>query len=220
MCRFLLYRSKVELPLNPLLEKFSLMAERSRSPDGDRQGDGWGACWWSRGRWEGYRSLEPVWRDSWRSVPSGTHLVLHARSSSFPDQRGVVEFNQPFFGREGSWAFVFNGLLRGVTLPPGLPGRIGSERLFALLGVYLKRFPPKQALEKLCELLGGRVREEAALNVAIATRERFYVLNKYSGSGEYYRLFFRESPEGVLISSEPLEGLELDPLPRGRVLAL
>jgi len=220
MCRFLLYRSKVELPLNPLLEKFSLMAERSRSPDGEWQGDGWGACWWSRGRWVGYRSLEPVWRDSWRGLPSGTHLVLHARSSSYADQRGVVEFNQPFLGSEGSWAFAFNGWLRGVTFPRGLPGRIGSEKLFTLLGVYLKRLPPRQAMERVCELLGGRVREEAALNAAIATRERFYVLNKYSGSGDYYRLFYRESPEEVLVSSEPLEGFELYPLPRGRVLGL
>ena len=45
MCRFLLIKSKK--PMNPkkVLTSFAALAKMSKAPDGDWQGDGWGAAW-------------------------------------------------------------------------------------------------------------------------------------------------------------------------------
>ncbi|MBI3954995.1 hypothetical protein HY338_01010, partial [Candidatus Gottesmanbacteria bacterium] len=42
MCRFLLVRSKIKIKPEKLLQDFAGMCQKSRAPDGDWQGDGWG----------------------------------------------------------------------------------------------------------------------------------------------------------------------------------
>lgn len=49
-----------------------------------------------------------------------THLAHHVTSVSFPSQKGVEDYNQPFV--ENNTIFVFNGLLQGVSFPTPIPG--------------------------------------------------------------------------------------------------
>ena len=135
MCRFLLFSSAAPVPLAPLFARFADMARRSRSYDGDWQGDGWGFCRRDEtGRWHSYISHKPVWeeRDVGGRVPPGRFFLLHARSASFAEHKGDPAFNQPFI--HGEHVFVFNGLLRGVHLPVRIGGRVRARGRHAFGG--------------------------------------------------------------------------------------
>ena len=45
MCRFLLAKSDEKIKPERLLTSFASMCEKSRTPDKDRQGDGWGIAY-------------------------------------------------------------------------------------------------------------------------------------------------------------------------------
>ena len=63
MCRFLLVKYKKKLKPEKLIKDFALMCEKSRAPDGDWQGDGWGIAWQEKKSWKLHKSLSPVWED-------------------------------------------------------------------------------------------------------------------------------------------------------------
>src|SRR3989344_4992469 len=145
MCRFLLVKSKKLIKPQKLLLQFAQMAKKSRALDGDWQGDGWGVAYKNQ-KWEIHKSLNPIWQDenTFNKFPKTDLFLVHARSASFPKDRGVIEFNQPFIYK--NYAFVFNGLLRGVRLPMKVSGRIGAEKIWFLLKKYLGRYPTAEAL--------------------------------------------------------------------------
>ncbi len=125
MCRFLMVKSAEPFAPAALLESFAEMAEKSRAPDGDRQADGWGIAWPDGdGGWIVRKSIRPVWEDAgaFPEIPAAAAFVVHARSASFPEQKDVLDYNQPYASEKA--AFVFNGLLRGVALPFPVEGRI------------------------------------------------------------------------------------------------
>jgi predicted glutamine amidotransferase len=213
MCRFLLVKSRTSFAAAPWLESFADMAKDSRAPDGDRQADGWGATWIEPdGRWHFLSSLAPVWteRTAFRDVPSSRFLVVHARSASFPGQTGVLEYCQPFVG--GRYAFVFNGLLRGVSLPPGPAGAIGSQRIWALIRGLLDRKTPADSLRILAGILERRAKEISALNIGLCDGERIFAYSKFEIHPEYYRLHAATSPGWTAVCSEPLAGCDFRPV--------
>ena len=181
------------------------MAERSTSYDGDRQGDGWGIAWLDpEDRWQRYTSLSPVWEEGRRfpDFPDSTVFAIHARSASFPHQKGVLEFNQPYVDEDH--AFVFNGLLRGVSLTA--PGGIGAQKVWSLLKNQLQHMPAAAALRKTREILTNNSREIRALNIGLAGRHGIDTLCSYMCHPEYYRLHRAETNELSIICSEPLPG--------------
>ena len=151
MCRFLLCKSKQ--PINPkkILCSFAKMAEKSKAYDGDWQGDGWGFSWLEDNKWQEYRALKPVWeeQEKFSKFPESYIFSIHARSASFPQHKNNIEYNQPYINE--SYSYVFNGLLKGVTL--SLPGDIGAQKIWLLLNYYLKNANLTQALYKTTEIL-------------------------------------------------------------------
>ncbi|MHB8095160.1 MAG: class II glutamine amidotransferase [Candidatus Aminicenantales bacterium] len=220
MCRFLMIRSRVPASSVPWLESFADMAEASRAPDGDRQADGWGASWQdAEGNWKGIKSIAPVWRErqSFTDVPPSRVLIVHARSASFPGQKGNIDYSQPFV--DGSYAFVFNGLLKGVSLPSRNAGFIGSQKIWDLLLGFLDNHPPLDALERLTGILERRTREVAALNLGLCDGERIFAYCRFTGYPEYYQLQAAETPDFTAVCSEPLPGRGFRPVPTGEVLS-
>ncbi len=204
MCRLL--TARFNQPTNPrrLLTAFADMSQASKSLDGDWQGDGWGVAWLTKnGTWETHHSLSPVWedREAFERIPETLRLVAHARSASFPHQKGVLEFNQPYVF--GPYAFAFNGLVKGVSLP-ALPGRIGAEKIWHLLKQELEQHPPDTALQRLKEVLIANSREIAALNIGIASADDTHSLNHFSRFPDYYTLHTWEHETGKITCSEPL----------------
>jgi predicted glutamine amidotransferase len=212
-------RSRVPGSSVPWLESFADMAEASRAPDGDRQADGWGASWMDAdGNWRGIKSIVPIWqeRESFAGVPPSRVLVVHARSASFPGQKGNIDYSQPFV--DGGFAFVFNGLLRGVSLPSRNAASIGSQKIWDLLLGFLNGHPPLDSLERLTGIVEKRTREISALNLGLCDGERMFAYCRYAAFPEYYQLQAAETPDFTAICSEPLPGWSFRPVPTGEVL--
>jgi predicted glutamine amidotransferase len=221
MCRFLMMRS--EAPLRPmgLLDKFAAMASRSRSPDGDRQADGWGVAWLDeQGGWNIRKSANPIWTEThdFADIPRCQVLAVHVRSSSFPEHKGIVEFNQPFL--VDSYAFVFNGLLQGVSFPFPVEGRIGSQKIWSLLQRSINGDGPAAGIAALVRQLESRAREIQAFNLGLFQGRRLFVYCRQTEAGSYYRLQAHQTPSLTLICSEILTGLPWRSIPLNVVLEL
>src|SRR3990167_11442589 len=130
MCRFLLCKSKQPIDPKKILGSFAKMAETSKAYDGDWQGDGWGFSWLENNKWHEYRSLKPIWKEKnkFSKFPRSYIFSIHVRSASFPQHKNNIEYNQPYINE--FYSYVFNGLLRGVTL--SLSGDIGAQKIWLL----------------------------------------------------------------------------------------
>lgn len=217
VCRFLLAKSDRALPAGDIFARFAAMAEKSRTPDGDRQQDGWGACWTPDGRgWENHKSLRPIWLDGPGPMrrAAAQILVLHARSASARESRTEIAFNQPFC--EGPAAFVFNGLLRSVSLR--VEGEIGSQKIWRLLSAFLRTRPPGEALMHLRGILRRHSAGPPAMNIGLSDGLDIYALGSAVPPTAYYALWLHRSERLAIISSEPLGGLPFEPLDGGEVI--
>jgi hypothetical protein len=221
MCRFLMVRSKACLQPEGFLEEFAAMAARSRSPDGDRQADGWGVAWLDgRSGWNIKKSPNPIWTETrlFSGIPRCRVLAAHVRSASFPGQKRAVEFNQPFVA--DSYAFVFNGLLKNVQAPFPVEGRIGSQKIWWLLQRFLSCGRPAAGISALVRLLEFWAREIQALNIGLFEDRRLYVYSRQAGAGPYYELRIHRTPSLTMVCSEALDGLRWQSVPLNVVLEI
>jgi len=221
MCRFLLARTDGALLPGTLIGEFANMAEASRAPDGDRQADGWGAAWPDgNGGWATLVSTTPIWEDRARfdRIPASPFLVLHARSASFPNQKNVPAYNQPYAA--GPFAFVFNGMLQGVSLPHPVPGDIGAQKIWSLVRERLGAAGPAEALAGTVSLLERSARRLHGLNLGLADARGAYALCRFTEGGTYYQLYSHASAGLRMIASEPLASFEFAPVPQGEVITI
>ena len=206
---------KSQSPIHPgeILQKFSEMAKKSKALDGDWQGDGWGVGWLSENQsWHLKKSIRPIWKekDLLDQIPKTKLILIHARSSSFPQHKKILAYNQPFI--RGPFLFVFNGFLRGVNLPYPVEGRIGSQKVWKILSDLLFRFSPQEAISELKDVLSRNSRSIQALNIGLCNKEEIHAYCQYSTHPEYYNLQFYDSPSLKMISSELLEGYHFQPV--------
>lgn len=194
MCRLLVLRGEDGFDPRPALQAFRDRCRRSP----EYQGHGWGISFRSDGEWSRYRSLTPIWEDSFELPGAVDFVVVHARSA-FRNQGIAPENNMPFY--RGSTTFVFNGELRGVRLR--VPGRIGAERIFEVV-LSRDRGDLAEALIATDILLRTRSRYVRALNMAVTDGTRIFAHCRFSESPEYFTLHYRTGDlSGV--SSEPLD---------------
>lgn len=205
MCRFLIVKAKTVIEPQELLSKFAEMAKLSRAPNGDWQGDGWGSAWIdNRNKWQTYHSIKPVWEDtnSFDKIPDTKIFLAHARSATFPDQKGILEYNQPYIN--GEYAFVFNGYLQGVKLPD-IPGKIGAEKIWYLVSKALRTNNPPTALENTKKLLLGNSRQVVGLNIGLASVDDIYSLSYFTKFPQYYSLSYFKNKHFQAVCSEKLD---------------
>jgi predicted glutamine amidotransferase len=220
MCRFLMIKSERPIPAASLLERFAQMAEKSRAPDGDRQGDGWGISWVDeKSVWQTKKSIKPIWTEAsvFSQIPDSHLFLVHARSSSFPQHKNVIDFNQPFI--EDPYGFVFNGLVRGISLPVLPGGGIGSQKIWYLLKGLLRHSEPKKSLVTLKDILARNSRVIQAFNIGLSDKKHIFAYCWYSENPDYYNLQFHDSPSIKILSSERLEGYDFSPVERNSVIA-
>jgi len=221
VCRFLIARFPEPTDPRAILEDFARLCRESRSPDGDRQSDGWGAAWRGGGGfWTTVKSIHPIWtdRESWGAIPPMRVLAVHARSASFPQHRENLAFNQPYL--RGDLAFVFNGLIRGVSLPRAIPGRIGAQKLWHLLRGLLRDQTPEDALTRLNDLLQRRSREIPALNLGLCDGDRLVAFSRFARYPEYYRLYAASDADAAIVASQPLPGFRFRSIPPNRPITI
>lgn len=222
MCRFLLVKfSKLTSP-KIILGKFSSMAKKSKVYDGDCQGDGWGISWLDKNNlWKTQKSLLPIWEEKsvFRDFPKTQFLTVHARSSSFSDQKGIIEYNQPFI--DEPYLFVFNGWLKGVSLSSQIPGEIGSQKIWFLLRKMLDRMTPVEALKKIKEMLKHNSQNLLSLNIGLADKKNVYSLCYFTNYRRYYQLQYLDNPQMKIICSDKLENFtEFNLLESNKIIEL
>lgn len=166
------------------------------------------------------RSLRPIWQDgeALDDIPAGRIFLLHARSASFPDQKEILEFNQPFV--EGRRAFVFNGLLKGVAFPRPLEGRIGAQKIWSLLKPDAAAGPLDGVLETAVREIASHSREIAALNIGLVEDEKIAIYAHGADVLPYYHLWTAERDGRTVVCSEPLPNLPFRLLPAGAVITV
>jgi len=210
MCRFLLAESEKPFEPQELVHAFAGMSEKSKAYDGDWQGDGSGIAWFQNGNWEVATSIEPFWEslERFSAVPETTHVVMHARSASFEKHKGVLEYNQPYIS--GKYAFVFNGLLKGVSFPYPLEGTIGAQKIWSLLQRYLEEHSPIDAIQKSVEMLNKHTKRIQALNIGLSDGEQVYSYTQFDDHEDYYNLQVSRSEDMNMVCSEGLEGFSFE----------
>lgn len=221
MCRFLLVKSQKPIKPLSLLSSFAAMAQKSKAFDGDWQGDGWGIAWLDEKHvWHEYKSLLPVWKDTkaFDTISHTTLFTVHARSASFPQHKNVIEYNQPFTNKK--FAFVFNGLLRGVSLPQNIQGSIGSQKIWFLLQDIMEKNTPSESLKKILQLLKNNSREIKALNIGIADTKNIYTLCYYSQFPSYYQIHHADTKDIKIICSEPIDGFSFKIMCANEIISL
>lgn len=208
MCRFLLIKAQQPIQPAALLHAFAEMARQSTAGGEEVwQGDGWGVSWLTDNqRWQSHKSLQPIWTNcaDFATLPLSHRWVVHARSASFPQHKGVLDYNQPY--HHGQYTFVFNGLLRGVKLPQRVAGAIGAQKLWSLLQHYLATQSPVEALQQLRHTLLTHTQEIKALNIGLADSNHCYAFCTFAANPAYYTLQLHRSAELQMICSEPLLG--------------
>jgi len=220
MCRFLLVKSAEAIRPSEILLPFAEMASTSKALDGAWQGDGWGVCWQTKqGIWRLRKSIRPVWKetDEFERIPPCRIILAHARSSSFPEHREVVSFNQPYI--DNGVAFVFNGFLKGVRLSSSVEGQIGAQKTWTLLSGLLKQHLPGKAILKLISLMLEKSREIQAMNIGICDGQKMYAYCHPNDNPDYYDLHSFHKKGLDILCSEPFKDFEFFPVQQGTVLS-
>ena len=212
MCRFALVKNLIPEKPQEILNSFSDMAKASRAPDGDIQGDGWGVTWRPNNAWERHSSVKPIWesRIEFSSPPETNLFLIHARSASFSKDKDNIAYNQPYTNEK--YAFVFNGLLKGMRYPRPLAGDIGAQKIWTLLQEFLDQSSTEVAIEKTVAELNKYAREVQALNLGLSDGEKLYAYCQFTDNANYYTLHAGQSLEKIIVSSEPLRGKTFSPL--------
>lgn len=217
----MLFKSKRAIKPKVLLNKFADMAKKSKTFDGDWQGDGWGYSFLDENNnWQCKLSLLPVWEDKkeFLTIPKTRIFLVHARSASFPEEKGIIAYNQPYI--VDKYSFVFNGFLKGVALPFHVEGKIGAQKIWNILKNYLSENSVSNSLLKTKTLLVKNSKRIQALNIGVSDKDNIYCLTFYSQNPSYYALRYYNSPSLKIICSEQLKGYETRRVGRGQVKVL
>lgn len=196
------------------------MCEKSRTPDGDRQSDGWGVAWKEGNTWKTEKSLVPIWENTDRllKIHQTYCLAVHVRSAGFDHQKGVIEYNQPYI--KDGLCFVFNGMVRGVKLPYKLNGTIGAQKIFSFIQLLRKRQTLPKALDTARLMLLSHSREIEGMNIGIVHNNQFYILCEYDGNQEYFTIHYYQKDNLSIVCSEPILAYNWNNMRKGEILIL
>ncbi|OGH42190.1 MAG: hypothetical protein A3H79_04200 [Candidatus Levybacteria bacterium RIFCSPLOWO2_02_FULL_36_8b] len=219
MCRFLLIKSKQPFDANELFLEFTKVCKNSLAPDGDRQADGWGISWLDESNsWQIKKSLKPIWNDGASfKIPKSRTFTAHARSASFPNQKGIIDYNQPY--TNGEYSFLFNGALFGVKFDREVAGKIGAQKIWTLLQEELKHSAVNKALENVRALLEKHSTQITGMNIALASKKNITALCRYQQSADYFTLHYHDG-DIKIISSEKLPSYDFTPMKNSEIIQL
>lgn len=209
MCRFLIVKSEEKIKPENFLKEFANLCEKSKTPDGDWQGDGWGIAFLDEKKdWQIKKSLSPIWEETenFSQIPQTKLFLVHARSahSKYPKK---IDYNQPYV--KENLAFVFNGFLRQVKLPFFVEGEIGAQKIFSLILKFFKKFSLAESLKLTKEILKENSQEIENLNIGICDKEKIAVLCFYQKFPEYSTLHYGDFQNIKIICSENLKSFPL-----------
>lgn len=225
MCRWIAYRGEttalehyVTEPAHSLVTQSIAALESTASINGDGFGLGWYGAHQEPGL---YREIRPAWSDE-----NLRYLCRHLQSHLFfahvraATGTPITRPNcHPFAC--GQWLFMHNGSIGGwnrlrrqveALIPDKLyPARIGttdSEAIFlAIMGAGIEN--PVAATEKTLARLASLVNENGAsdrlrFTAALANGRDLFAF-RYAVNDRANTLYYRESEQGIVVVSEPLD---------------
>ena len=207
MCRFLVVKSKQPVYLASFLESFSKMSEKSKTPDGDLQADGWGICWQNNKSWNFYKSIFPIWKskEKFSRFPKSKLFLIHSRSSTFKKHKDNIAFNQPFVWN--NFAYVFNGSISKIRLKQKIMGEVGSQKIFYLIRQKFEELADlKKAIISVFNLIRQNSLRINGLNLSIIYNQKVYSFSFFTKYPDYYQLWFGKGGGIKVISSEKIKG--------------
>lgn len=223
------------------------MCENSLAPDGDWQGDGWGIAWKENNirvrplrrlrsdpesKWEIYKSLKPIWNDksTFSNFPETNNFAVHARSAGFPQDKGIIEYNQPYVSDD--MCFVFNGMIKGVKIDKPLIGKIGAQKIFSLIQNVILSDPEliegeskdpyriSKALRTVDKLILASSQKILGMNIGLTKDNKFYILCEYDNNPTYFGIRFHQDAEISIVCSEPIGKYDWETMKKGEVLVV
>lgn len=226
MCRFLLVRSQQKIKPAKFLQQFADVCQESRAPGGDWQGDGWGVAVGIQSlefriqNWKVYKSLKPIWEDTYQFQNFGETNVfaIHARSAGFPQHKGNVEFNQPFISEE--LCFVFNGMIQKVRLSIPLKGTIGAQKIFSLILDAGCKNSMTDVLERVNHLITQNSERIVGMNIGLIYKNTFFILCQYADNQTYFGLHYFRNDSITLVCSEEFGSFGWRSMKKGEILGL
>jgi glutamine amidotransferase len=193
MCRLLAVVARRPIDQVKHLDAFSRVCAASR----EFQGHGWGCAVWRSNTWEQYRTIRPIWEDTFRPSGNVTVLLAHARSA-FRNEDIDVANNMPFVS--GERAFIFNGELHGVRLP--VSGRTGALRLFQFI-LNLGQQDPRDSVARAMTVIKRRTAHIRACNFILADARQIHVHSLFTADEAYFAMHRRQTAEELVICSSP-----------------
>lgn len=227
MCRWIAYRGAtialehyVTEPAHSLISQSIHALESTASTNGD----GFGMGWYGEHHPEPglYREVRPAWSDE-----NLRYLCRHIRSHLFfahvraATGTPITRQNCHPFASAG-WMFMHNGFIgnwnrlrRRVEalipdeLYPSRAGTTDSEALFlAIVGAGAKQDPVMATSRILAEvsrlLSDGGYEDKLRVTAALANGKDLYAF-RYAVNDKANTLYYRESNDGIVIVSEPLD---------------
>lgn len=196
MCRLLAVVSRNPIDAAMQLDAFALVCAESR----EFQGHGWGCAVLRNGSWDRYRTVRPIWEDTFRPTGDVHVLLAHARSA-FRDEDIHEENNMPFVSSD--LAFLFNGELHGVRLP--VAGRTGAHRLFRFIQ-NMSIQNPAGAVGRAMAVLRRRTASIRACNFILADASTLQVHSLFTRDVDYFTMYLRQTTDELVICSTPFGG--------------
>ena len=229
MCRFLAYRGDpvfladlVYAPAHSLVRQSLHAAEAEIGA----HGDGFGVGWYGERAEPGlYRDPRPAWSDEnlkslCEQVRSRAFFAHVRASTGAPTARANCH---PFV--HGRWLFMHNGQIGGYArlkrriealIPDALydarQGSTDSEAIFLIaLALGLGRNPVgavAHALEAVrAQMAAAAVAEPLRFTAALTDGRSLYAF-RYACDGRPPSLYYRETGGGLIVASEPIDGLK------------
>lgn len=219
-------RSKRKMRPLELLEPFADMCRVSRAPDGDWQGDGWGIATEVQSskfkirKWDVYKSLRPIWEEqnTFHNFQETNIFIVHSRSAGFPEHKGVLAYNQPYVSDQ--LAYVFNGMIRSVSLPMKFEGSIGAQKIFSLISLRLQDKGLDGVLLYVRDVIRENARRVEGMNIGLIVGERLYALCDYEHNADYFSLRYYNDGELSMVCSEPVGEHKWHVMRKGEILSL
>ena len=241
MCRWIAY---IGSPISPerflFEEQFSLVeqSQHARKSKSIVNGDGFGLGWYAKQRTPGlFRDVLPAWNDenlhSLAYQIEASMFMAHVRAAT---DTSVTRANcHPFAHQEH--LFMHNGQIGGYLLIRRLLesllenelfgfrlGNTDSEILFLLLVQFGAKTNFPEAVSKLIltlqEILAAQQISKPFRFTAAFTNGKVLYAIRYASDHNAPTLFFRHTPTGCLVASEPLDEdqAEWTSLPQNQIL--
>ncbi len=232
MCRMIGIRNYSRREHEGLLEKFSLLAEEGKVPEGSAPGhnDGWGIGYYRRGRAVLHKTASSILRDKEdfrrlsRDADGSPVVIVHLRKSAWP-HTSTSENAHPFL--HDNFMFAHNGTISDYksllpflkVKPSGIRRALDTEVYFHFIMSHL-HLGIKAALRHSA---GHICRENAftSLNCLLAGEKGLLAYRQYSGNPAYYSLYHARAGASDIVCSEPVaESLCWKMLRKGSLLVL